>query len=310
MNNVTKTGLALLTLLLANVANAAPGTLSSPLALKPAEREALRARVATARAASPKAFEALAGVRDGIAGADARKRGRLAPVSPALKSLGAEGLLPMLELLAFGAPRAAQLTVLQRRALSVGLLEAVGGLRDPRAAPVIRAVLTGEESDFSIVRAAAEALGRLGDDASAATLAAMARAEGPKRSAVLAGMGDCRRLVAVRALAEALSSAPDEETARLAARSLGEAGSSWAWQTPGAGPKAERDAIRETCARALVEAFARRDGEARQAAANALLVVDWPQTGGLIEQAKRGALPETAAALEGLEARFLRNPAR
>ncbi|MGI5864083.1 MAG: HEAT repeat domain-containing protein [Myxococcales bacterium] len=283
--------------------------LRGPLPMAPEERAELRESVEKARGLDPKPFLAMAQVREAIPRADARKRGRIAAVSPALRSMGREALLPALEMLAFGDSRVAELTESQRRALAVGLLEAVGRLRDPRALPVLRAALGSEETDFSILRAVAEAMGRVGDDESAKALAALARRDGPKRKPVLAGMGDCRRVACVEALAAALEAHPEPEIASLVVRSLGAAGSSWAWQTPGMREDEEK-AVREASAKALLAAFVRYRGEVRQAASNELMVVDWSGTPALIAHAKADADDSTRAALEELGKRFAANPAR
>lgn len=291
-------------------ANARPAVLTTPLELRAEQRGGLRAQFAQARADDPKPFEAVARVRAGIVRADAVKRGRIAPVSPMLKTLGPAGLWPMLELLAQGDPTTAELTESQWRALAVGLLEAVGALRDPRAEPVIVAVLEGPDTDFSVVQAAAGALGKLGSDAAAQRLVALSKVEGPKRQAVLAGMGDCRRKLTVDALVAALAARPGEEEAERIVDALGSAGSAWAWQTPGAGLAEEQAAVREAAARALVGAFTGLEGRVPQAASNALMVVDWPGTPAMIAEARKGAGERLAGELDGLAARFARNPSR
>jgi hypothetical protein len=121
-------------------------------------------------------------------------------------------------------------------------------------------------------------------------------------------MGECRRSRVTTALAERLRTTSDEATARIAARSLGRAGNAWAWRT--LGDRSEEARIRETAAKALVDAFVRHDGEARTAASNALMVVDAPQTPALIDEAKKTAGPKTIKALDALATRFARNPAR
>ena len=121
-------------------------------------------------------------------------------------------------------------------------------------------------------------------------------------------MGDCRRIRITEALASHLRSTNDEEVARAVARSLGRAGNAWAWKT--VADKSEEARIRETAARALVDAYVRRDGEARTAASNALMVVDAPETPALIAQAKKGAPADAIKALDALAERFARNPSR
>ena len=86
-----------------------------------------------------------------------------------------------------------------RIALRAGLLEAAGNLKNPAAAPVYRAIIASE-TEFYAVRAAVEALGKLGNDPDVAMLATLAQTRGPKQDAVVAGMGACRRVAAAKAL--------------------------------------------------------------------------------------------------------------
>src|SRR5690606_6309435 len=102
-----------------------------------------------------------------------------------------------------------------------------------------------------------------------------------------AGMGECRHLRVVEELARRLRDAPDDDMARAAARSLGRAGNAWAWRT--ISDHRDEARIRETAARALVDAYVNRDGEARDAASNALMVVDAPETARIIEAARQAA---------------------
>ena len=67
---------------------------------------------------------------------------------------------------------------------------------------------------------------------------------------------------------------------------------------------------RRPAAEALVRAFVSWDGEVRQAASNALMVVDEPSTPTLIETAKKSASPEQQPPLDALAHRFANNPAR
>jgi RNase P/RNase MRP subunit POP5 len=173
---------------------------------------------------------------------------------------------------------------------------------------VLRAVVDGPESNFAVMKAAAEALGKVGTDSAAARLVALAKAAGPKQKAVLAGMGECRRTKVAEALAAALRGRPDEATAKLVLRSLGNVGSAWAWKTPVIAVSGEEAAVRSIAAKALVSAFVAYEGDARSDAASAILVVDDASTPALIAAAKQKATAEVRAELDKLAVRFANSP--
>ncbi|MBX3223463.1 MAG: HEAT repeat domain-containing protein [Labilithrix sp.] len=290
----------------AGEASAAPPAAAFRMPAKPFA--ALKAEIGRARAVDPRAFVAVNGIVSHAAESDARARGRKAPIALYLAKLGPSALMPMLEMLAIDAPRgvpAATAPGLRR-----DLIEAVGLLKDARALPVLYTILEDETEDAATTRTVTEAVARIGtDEAATHILSALdaSRDEDRTRS-ILAGMGDCRRLRITEALASRLRSTSDEATARAAARSLGRAGNAWAWKT--VGDRREESRIRETAARALVEAYVRRDGEARYAASNALMVVDAPETPAIVAEAKKGAGPDLAKALDALAKRFAENPTR
>jgi len=173
-------------------------------------------------------------------------------------------------------------------------------------------VLQGEDSDFDLIKVTSESLGRLGDDAAAQQLIALAKQQGPKQKAVLAGMGECRRLSVAQALASASQGsfgALDEEGARLVAKALGQVGSAWAWKLPSP-YQSEEAATRAAAAKALIDLFVARDDSARSTVTAAVLMVDDPATPQLIAQARQGASPALTAALDALAQRFAKNPVR
>lgn len=285
----------------------------TPAAPPPAARVSLQhlgelqREVARARASDPRTFIAVSSIVARAPDAALRARGRKAPTAREIARLGKSAVLPALEMLAIdpphGLPAAAQADV--RR----DLVEAIGLLGDDRGLPVLASILEGDREDHETMRTAAEAIARIGTEEAADELvSALRRATGERARAVVAGMGECRRLRVTEAIAERLRSATDEATARVAARALGRAGNAWAWQTRS--DHAEEQAIRAIAARALVDAFVQQRGEARDAASNALVVVDAPETPGLIAAARAGASPETAEALDRLATRVARSPAR
>jgi hypothetical protein len=238
----------------------------------------------------------------------AKARGRRAPIALYLQALGPRALLPMLELVLGGAPSDVKPEAFE--AARLGLVEAIGLLRDPRALPVLGKTLDGA-ADYATARTAAEAIARQeSDEAAARVTSALAGASGERARGILAGMGSCHRETVAKALADRLAgTAADDATALAAIRSLGDVGSAWAWQTLASrGDAAAR--VREIAARALVAAFVRASGDVRQEASNALMVVDDSHTPALVAAARASADAPTAAALDDLARRFANNPTR
>jgi hypothetical protein len=228
------------------------------------------------------------------------------------KVLGQRALMPMLELLAFEGHAPADLTPSARAALRVGLLEAVGIIRDARAVPVLARVAL-RERDVDTTRASADALGRIGtDEAFGALVAALESADaagaasGERVQALLLGVGSSRRIDGATLLAKRLDAHPDPATAKAAAKALGTAGNAWAWKTLAS--RTDEGAVREIAARALVKAYVGYAGEARTAASNALMVVDDVHTAALVTEARRTASADQTAALDELTARLAANP--
>lgn len=295
--------------LAAPAAHAAEGVLVAPARIPTAARTALAADIAKARAKNPEPFQAFASLRASVAELDAKKRGRLAPLTPRLRAMGPDALLPMLEHVAFDAPSRGSLTPAAWLALRVSLLEAIGAIRDPRAVPVLIAVLDGDTDEEPVVRAAAAALGAMNTDAAAQKLVALATTPGAKQRGVVLGMGECRRESVAKALASIVDKG-DTALVHAAVKALGDVGNAWAWKTPAVAASGEEASTRAAAVRALVQAFVRTSGETRDAATTALLVVDSPETPALIAAAKSGASADLAAALDVLAERFAKSTAR
>jgi len=283
------------------------GPLTSPIQkVAPAaiDRAAWTRSIADARVRSSAAFASVAAVRARLPELDAKRRGRFAPIPTYLSSLGADGALALVERVLDGESDPT-LTESARTAWRAGVIEALGHLRDPRARDVLAPLL--DDADPIVARAAAEAIARLGDDASIAILAPrIAKGE----LAAVAGAGYARRRSVASALSALLATRPSAEVARAASRSLAENGAAWAWKTGKTAVPSEEHEVRAVSARALIGTFVGYDGEARQAAANALLVIDDPSTPGLIAAAKVSASSDTIAALDRLAVRFANNPSR
>lgn len=275
--------------------------------LPAAARTALLTEIDAARKAQPSAFAALATVRTALPELDAQKRGPLASVTPQLRSIGNDGLFPMLAELAVEALPRGDLTDTAWLAWRIALLEAVGSIRDPRAEATLTAIVDGPETDFAVMKAAVEALGKVASDTAVARLIALSKTAGPKQKAAFAGMGECRRAKVAQALSQLVGARPGEASAKLLIRSLGNVGSAWAWKTPAVAVSGEEAAVRSTAAKALIGAYVAYEGALRHGAGDAILVVDDPSTPTLIEAAKK-ANPALTADLDNLAQRYANSP--
>ncbi|MBI5548588.1 MAG: hypothetical protein HY901_32290 [Deltaproteobacteria bacterium] len=271
------------------------------------ELSALSQQIAKAAREQPKSFQALDSLKRRLPELDKRKRGRLAVLTPVLKSMGQEALLPMLGELLKGA-KGPELLPAARTAWAASLLEAVAALEDPRGLPVAQRMLA-VETDPDVVRAAALAVGATGGAASAQALADLARQPGPKQLPVVSALAQCRQLEAAEVLGELLAKHPEEEIARVAAKSLGQLASEWVWEIPTYASRPDRDAIRSAAAKALVATFlAYREGEVRTQAETSLQIVRAAETVSLIEKAKPLASPADRVQLDRLAAKLAPKP--
>lgn len=302
MNRIMKTvsHVAITLSLLAGAASAeaAEGLLTKPAEIPAAARASLQKEIDAARAADPQVFAAVRSVH-GVRPEYYRKARNPAPsATRELRALGKAALFPLLNELAFDAQPPANLSAEEWDALVIGMLEAVGAIRDPRSAPVLKAIFDGPVHDATVVRAAGEALGRLCGDAELATLIKHDTAADPRRQGAIHGLGQCMRIEAAKRLSATLASAPDEATAASAAHALGLVGSSWAWATLGASAAATGNAVREIAARALVAALPRHGGAARDRVAKAMVMVDHPVLPGLLTAARGTASPEVVVVID------------
>lgn len=268
-------------------------------------RAALEAEVAAARTRAPVSFQRFEQIRAKAPTLDARKRGRLAPMTPLLRAAGPELLLPMLEEIALRSPGKGEWTDTAWRAWRVSMLEAVGALRDPRARPVLEAIVRHGADDARVLRAGALALALYDDDRAATVLATEAGRVRPDRAAIVEAMGSCRRPAVVTALRSLLASAQDAALTRAALEALGRVGDAWAWKALPAERRADEQSIRRAAAEALVEAFVAHDGRLRDTAGKAVLAVAAPETPDLLQRARQ-ASPAHAAEIDALANRFAR----
>ncbi len=303
MKDVTKVfsaALAAFALTLAAGPAAADGLAARTAQIPAAARASLSAAIASDRAARPAAYRAVLEVRGVRPEVYRTFRNPLPNAAPELRAMGADALLPMLAALAFDAP-AAQRSEGERLALTAGMVEAVGLLRDARSGPVLLAALENASKEPVLARAAAEAMGRLCGDPELSALERHGATGDPLREAAVRGLGACRRVEAASYLAGALAGASDDATAMLVADALGVQGSSWAWKAMGPSAEPTGLAIREVAARALVDAFPRRTGDAQARIGRSILLVEHPVSTELLLRARASARPEVQASIDALQ---------
>lgn len=211
----------------------ADGIVVAPSALAPDARKSLEQQIQTARAQNPAAFEAIKNLKGHRFEYYKNNRNPFPTVARELRALGPAGLMPMLEALAVQQPERGSLTNEEWDALALGMLDAVGMIRDPRARPVVLAAFETGGLRPKVVAAAGRALGRLGGDQELAMLVKHAKDGDALAPYAVAGLGWMRRVESAKHLAALLASTKDATLAATAAEALGTVGSSWAWRALG-----------------------------------------------------------------------------
>jgi len=287
----------------------ADGISIAPSALSSEARAKLENDIAAARVQNPKVFAAVKNVRGHRPEVYGKFRNPMPTTSRELRGLGKAALLPMLEALAFQAPERGKLTDAEWDALAVGLLEAVGVIRDARASAVVGAIFESSSIRPAVRLAAARAAGRIGGDAELKLLTGHAKSGDPLELAAVHGLGEMLRLEAAKHVAQILATTKDSAVAEAAATALGTIGSSWAWKSRG--PKAAATAleVRKVCADALVPRYGRAKGALRTLVGESVLVVEHPETLDLL-RAQRSQAGVDVKAVDGLIAKVERQQKR
>lgn len=256
------------------------GLVAGPRDLSIAERTVLTRQIDDLRAADPAIVDAVANVQGHRPAYYKELQNPVPMVGRELRRLGPDALLPMLDALVFDAPARDGATEAEYNALKIGLLDAVGRLRDPRAENALAAAFRNTTGDVAV--AAAEAVGRSCTDTAFGVLETALGSD--KQSAAIAGLGQCRRVEAAEALSRALDATSDPAEAELIATSLGRVASSWAWQSLGSAHQADGLKVRAIATQALVRSFSRFAGEARQASLRGLSSAGHPQLRKIVAQ--------------------------
>lgn len=177
------------------------------------------------------AFARLDEVRRALPALSEHRRGRYVNVARLLEHLGEEALLPMLWALASDDPFSMGFDPAAWWSWRLGLVEAVGRLRDRRSAPVLMQIIEGPDPHRTTREVATSAIGRLGDNDLIEEVIALAENSPSKRLAILAGLGEARREVALNYLLQVLNEDLEIDERRAVIQSLGNWANQWAWQT-------------------------------------------------------------------------------
>ena len=290
----------------AGAAHAADGMAAQPSQIAQDARASLAKDIEAFKLAHPEAFEALRNVQGHKPEVYQKARNPIPVVGRELRRLGPSALLPMLEALAFQAPARAGATDQEWTALTVGMLEAVGVIRDPRSGPVLRAIFEGGKANAEVLRAAAVGMGQLCGDAELSVLIKRSAAGDALRAPAITGLSNCRREGSAKHLAGLLRAAKDEASGELLGKALGRVASSWAWKAMGSASEKEGTAVRELAAKALVDGFVRFGGAARSEIGRALLMTEHKAASELLARARPSVDASTAAEIDALSVKLNR----
>jgi hypothetical protein len=294
---------ALLLLVSTGTASEKFGKALEPKLLAKSQSDELRAAIEKAREERPEAFQAVETLITRLPELNARSRGRTASLYFFFESMGSDALLPALELLVFGAPDKSPFKEELWPQVQGQLIANLGYLRDPRAYPVLVAILESELVDQMALNATVTSLSRLETDEVVEYLIGILddpQQSEAKKNAVRSGVGFCRRAAVAERLAQELLTQPDQATARVLLKSLGHIGNYAAW-TDEAAHKSEEAAAKQIVEEAAFWAYTRYENtEVRREARVAIIKLCSPATLALVEDAKKQASPELMEALERL----------
>lgn len=271
-----------------------------------AELNALTKQIEGARKAHAAEFAAVKQLREEMPELDARKRGRIAPVGTTLDLLGPNAVWALMDDLIQDKPFANQRPSV-RQGWRIGVLHALGRLRNPVARPVLERVVS-QESDTWVLRTAAEALGKLQDQEAAEFLIKASAGEGARAEAVLEGMAHCRRLVVTEYLVSRIEQAKADSEKRALVESLRDHANAWAWKTDVVAASGEGEQVRNLSAAALIRTYA-KEPQLEKELRKAILIVDSAESVALVQaEISKASAPAAKASLEDLLKALASNP--
>ena len=265
----------------------------------------IRDAIASKKSADPSLFADAEKIPAHVATLDKKKRGPILPLAQPFKALGKEMTLPLAAVV-LSEYQNPTLTGSAKASFMVGVFESFAHHGDRVVVPLLFAVLQ-KESDRFIVRAASEAVGRLGSDAQILDLLSFAASSDDVR----AGLRGCRRMACASYLATFLTLPRDKRETITAIKALGSIGNAWAWKTTEVKSKDDGESVRRFAAEKLVAYYAAAtDDDIRAQARKSILVVDHPATPQFIAAARKSLGKVGHQKMDDLTRRFDKNPIR
>ncbi len=177
----------------------ADGLATAPGRIAPANRQSLSQEIASFKTAQPGLRAKVRDVQSVKPEVYGKFQNPKPEASRELRALGKDALVPMLEALAFDASQTG-LATNEREALKLGMISAVGYLKDGRSVPVLAAILDDQTESSEAAFAAANALGRVCNSAASKLLDEKAQAGSNVRLAAISGLGECRKVESAKTL--------------------------------------------------------------------------------------------------------------
>ncbi len=208
----------------------------------------------------PERFAQLQELREAYVELGQRSGQRPVPAARMLQTLGDEALLPMLWHLVSENPMELGMGLRTWRNWRVGLVEAVGRIRDERSVPVLHSIVIANNPYDQLRTVATTAIGRTGNVEAIDALIEEARSSEDKTEAIIAGLGKARRHNSAEYLLEVAQSAQEGHQV-AAVRALGDWANQWAWETPQLEPYSEeRPKVVSAIVTALVDLYPHVEG--------------------------------------------------
>ena len=260
----------------------------------------LQTKITAASKADPGLFKTYDELRDHVVELDKKKRGPFLPLGAAFTALGPDAVLPLANMMLTELEQPS-LTGSARVTMFVGVAEALANLQQSDVVPVLFEVLN-RETEQSIVAAATEAIGRLGNDEDIADLL-----RNVTNDDVTRGLRGCRRVACASFLIGKLDSA-EGSTQLITIKTMGSVANTWAWQTSEVQSKDDGNAVRGIVARALIARYTSFGPSAQKTARKSILLANFDGSARLIAAQRANASETERAALDALAERVANNP--
>ena len=288
----------------------AEGALLKAGDLPESDRDVLASWISDAKQADPEPFRVLKRLESQMPALNAQKRGRFVPVTRSFRHYQHRALPAIVERLVFNGGEISTLSEDAKTAFLTGIVQVLGEFVDVRVEPVLHALLDAPSvSEFHLVYVVSGALGWHRTAAAERHLLSAAAEPGERQFGVLAGLGQLHTTSAVERLAVALRDETDAQRRKWLIRSVRDAGNRGFWRIARtSSDAAEEWSVRLAAMQVLVDGFITSTDDVQAAAANAIMVVDHPDTPAALLKAQYNASPALTRALVALQERFANPP--